>query len=625
MKGCEKVQLDSYSLMIVSKYFEGKADFKNVVQVCKKFEHTCELFHYNPIKDVSLFPNIDTYYKYNSNVVPANGFKLYSIRYTISYEDYMNFCNDKKKTYSYTRIEYTTRNRCKYGDEIPSVVTTLADGCFYECKLEQIIIPDNVVEIIDKCFYNCCNLRFVSMSKNVKHIGSDCFAESLLLSKIEVRKCRSFDTLVSYSVAKLIEASGTTCTNVILDSKLGSMDDIEEGVTIIGDGVLNECHKLPNLVLPSTVQIIKPKALSSNTFVTSLTIKDKKVFNYEVPFNISELLFRGGVRCTNITFTKYDRKKFDVNIPMTANTLGHKCFYNCYGLQFVEIPNTIHSISDECFSECSSLRTLLMPNSVKYIDSKVFNNCSSLRKLKLSPTVRVLGNRCFNNASALTSLVVPSSVQRLGKGCFYSCLSLRKVVVQANLTKIPDECFLKCVKLKELTLPDTITSFGKRSFEDCKSIQDLRFPTSLTSVGDECFNNCTSLTIVDLPNRVHHIGCNCFSNCSSLIEITINSPVKRLESGTFRNCIDLISVRLNHNVETLCVKCFDGCSSLTAISLPDNLKLIENTCFDGCNMLRSISNYNDQIQVSKETIPKKVKIDYENDRGSDITQSCIIN
>ena len=40
----QKKQLDSYSLLIVSKYFQYKEDYLNVIQVCKKFEETLDKF-----------------------------------------------------------------------------------------------------------------------------------------------------------------------------------------------------------------------------------------------------------------------------------------------------------------------------------------------------------------------------------------------------------------------------------------------------------------------------------------------------------------------------------------------------------------------------------------------------
>ena len=53
-----KWELTVNFLMIVGKYFETNNDFINVIRVNKKYKELLEMYKFNPIPDVSLFPNI---------------------------------------------------------------------------------------------------------------------------------------------------------------------------------------------------------------------------------------------------------------------------------------------------------------------------------------------------------------------------------------------------------------------------------------------------------------------------------------------------------------------------------------------------------------------------------------
>ncbi|KAL7719710.1 Leucine rich repeat containing protein BspA family protein [Entamoeba marina] len=88
-----KNTLDSYSLLIVSKYFESKEDFMNVICVNSKFKQTTEKLRYNPISIISLklFPKIQTQYLYDENDMKIKGITNYEIWYKIDYEKIFKF------------------------------------------------------------------------------------------------------------------------------------------------------------------------------------------------------------------------------------------------------------------------------------------------------------------------------------------------------------------------------------------------------------------------------------------------------------------------------------------------------------------------------------------------------
>ncbi|ELP86983.1 leucine rich repeat containing protein BspA family protein, partial [Entamoeba invadens IP1] len=65
------MQLDSYSLLIVSRFLMSAQDYINVISVCHKFGETLDKLHYNPLPITfvtsRLFPNIETQHLYTKS------------------------------------------------------------------------------------------------------------------------------------------------------------------------------------------------------------------------------------------------------------------------------------------------------------------------------------------------------------------------------------------------------------------------------------------------------------------------------------------------------------------------------------------------------------------------------
>ena len=78
------IKLDSYSILIVSKYLETKQDFINLISVRKSFRLTTEKLRFNPISisSLTLFPLIQTLYLYDQEdkIIESNQLnKIYLI------------------------------------------------------------------------------------------------------------------------------------------------------------------------------------------------------------------------------------------------------------------------------------------------------------------------------------------------------------------------------------------------------------------------------------------------------------------------------------------------------------------------------------------------------------------
>ncbi|ELP91753.1 hypothetical protein EIN_522300 [Entamoeba invadens IP1] len=229
--------LDSYHIMIVSKYFKTIEDYINLELVCKKCICNMEKFHFNPIplsyKTIKYFPNIETLHlwhmydenfgneflvdhqndKCHQNIIKCNNVVVTKSFYQIVvwfHVYYPTVDQYKNLNFKFKNVIYTQNDRIKFGNTIPlcvtqiglycfnecqnlssiilpSNVTSLGFGCFSCCKyLSNIVIPTSVISIDDYCFYECRSLSDITIPINVTTIGDYCFSKCNCLSYVNI-------------------------------------------------------------------------------------------------------------------------------------------------------------------------------------------------------------------------------------------------------------------------------------------------------------------------------------------------------------------------------------------------------------------------------------------------------
>ncbi|KAL7718263.1 hypothetical protein QTN25_004558 [Entamoeba marina] len=327
-------QLDSYSLLIVSKYFIEKDDFINSICVCKKFKETTEKLRFNPIPITStkLFPKIQTQYLYNKGDIMLKGIDNYEIWYKVNYGDYLKYKEDNIKCH---HIVYSHKNRDRYGDEIPNNVTMLNKtyglkfGGTRNC-IQTIFIPNHVTSITNSCFFCCFNLTNIKLSTNLTTIGDGCFSGCSSLSSI--------------NLPSFIQSIENSCFENCIN--LTSIN-LPNFVTSIGHNCFYHCATLQSIVLPSSISILE-----------------------ENSFN----------RCYSLT---------NIELPSSLISIGDYCFCDCYKLSLLHIPSAVNSIGFGCFEGCFDLSQLVLPQlgdkyypfEVSPSESEVLKKCGLICRL----------------------------------------------------------------------------------------------------------------------------------------------------------------------------------------------------------------------------------------------------
>ncbi|KAL7713474.1 hypothetical protein QTN25_008995 [Entamoeba marina] len=272
------VQLDSYSMLICSKYLISIQDFINVICVNSKFKETTEKLRFNPIPITSLklFPKIQTQYLYNEKDITIKGIDNYEIWFEVDSDQYLYFKEINIKCHY---ILYTYINFKKYGDKLPNNITKLDEDCFsFSGSLTTIVLPTSLKELSDGCFTNCSSLKSINLPYLLTSIGYGCFS-----------CCNS---LQSISIPFFIRELGYGCF-----SNCGSLTliNIPPLLEELGDSCFSECSSLKSIILP-----------------TVLTSIGKECFR----------------KCKSLT---------SINIPTSLKLLGEACFYECVQLQNLSI------------------------------------------------------------------------------------------------------------------------------------------------------------------------------------------------------------------------------------------------------------------------------------------------
>ncbi|KAL7717868.1 Leucine rich repeat containing protein BspA family protein [Entamoeba marina] len=273
-------QLDSYSILICSKYLHGVEDYINLICVNSKFKETTEKLRFNPIpiKSLKLFPKMQTQYLYSPNDTQLNQISFFEKWYIV---DYIEHLQSFKNTICH-HVKYRNEQMNYKSNYVLNNVNILDDNCFEQNDITTIIIPNSVTSIGNGCFSGCLNLSSITFSSKLTKLSNDCFND-----------CASLTTL---NIPFTLKSIGNYCFYGC--EKLHAIT-IPNSITFIGNNCFNDCSLLQSVTLPNSLHI-----LDHDTF-------------------------QG---CYSLT---------KIELPTTLVVIGDKCFENCENLTTVTLPSSL--------------------------------------------------------------------------------------------------------------------------------------------------------------------------------------------------------------------------------------------------------------------------------------------
>lgn len=295
----------------------------------------------------------------------------------------------EEQAYHYWQIDY--KDSGLNAIVLPSGVTTIGEGAFFNTPLSSITLPNGLTSIGASAFAQT-SLTSIELPATLTYIGDRAFSWSRIQSIVLPNNIQTIGYEMFRSARDLHE--------ITLPTNLKS----------IGDGVFTECDHLASILIPQSVTSIGVAAFRECLSLTGIniplgvtTISDEAFFgcrsltNIAMP-NVTNIGYMAFAYCYHLS---------SISIPSDGTSIGNSAFSGCTALSTVTMPGVI-SIGEYAFNNCSTLPEITIPSGVTSIGQKAFANCTSLNKAILAPvTPPTINSNCWENTTCY--FFVPSS------------------------------------------------------------------------------------------------------------------------------------------------------------------------------------------------------------------------
>ncbi|HEY3854722.1 MAG TPA: leucine-rich repeat domain-containing protein [Verrucomicrobiae bacterium] len=371
-----------------------------------------------------------------------------------SYSSFNGALLDKQQT---TLIQYP---RGQYGIfDIPSTVTMIEPGAFYDSGVTSVTIPGSVGTIGENCFAECRYLTNAVILDGITNISLQAFMQTGL-----------------------------------------SSIDIPASVSAISDNAFALCNELEsinvdsnNLAYSSVSGVLLDKYQS-----TLIQCPQSFIGQFTVPNTVTEIPDRFFELCQKLT---------GIAIPNSVTNIGTAAFGMCRDLTDVTIPGSVKSIDDTAFGGCQFLTNVILLEGINTIGKTAFFGIA-MTNISIPVSVTLIGTNafgaCFNLASISVEADNPS----------YS--SANGILFDKNQTALL--CYPAGLSSVE-TLPGSVTSIGDYAYAYCRTLTSLTFPGGITNIGQYGLAYCSALSNVTISASVRNIESNAFAADAQLAGI----------------------------------------------------------------------------------------------------------
>jgi hypothetical protein len=335
---------------------------------------------------------------------------------------------------------------------IPSSVTSVGEGAFYQCSgLNSVSIGSGVTSIAAKTFQGCSSFASITIPSEVTSIGASAFQACTSLAK-------------AY---------------------------LPDNLTSIGDSAFNQCSSLADITIPDKVTSLG-KGVFNGCHFTS-TIQNAHFFIYLPRMVTGNYAIKEGIE-----------------------TIADRAFQGCSGLTSVTIPSSVKAIRTAAFSGCNHLNSItceattppacafeeIWPNSVwAAVICPVYVPIGCVATYKnITSGSAAEAWRYFEDFRAIPSASgdVPNS---------YLKWSLKDgVLTISGNGNMPDFYYAYQLPWNEareyisaVVLNDGVGNVGMNAFLDCTNLTTVVIKsTNFNAIGENAFKGCTALKAVDV-------------------------------------------------------------------------------------------------------------------------------
>lgn len=321
-------------------------------------------------------------------------------------------------------------------------VNAVADYAFYQTKISEIDLSEQITSIGNYAFFQCYQLTDVTGGDDITNIGA-----------------------YAFSASKLTKAF------------------IPDNVETIGEYAFYSNSALKEVIFGPKV-----KSISSN-FITYCDNIEKVVFNgtyTEIP--------------ASFLYGKTSLKEVVLGDQITS--IGSQAFYNDYNLVQVTLSEGLTSIGQNAFYNCDSLTAITIPNNVRSIGASAFYDCDGLTTITIPDNVTSMGTYTFYDCDGLLNVTISNGLTTIGERAFYSCNSLREVTGGENVTTIGSNAFAYCSSLTSFDCHDKVTTLSSYALAYCSMLKELKGLKGITNVNSYAIYQDYNLTELEMGENL---------------------------------------------------------------------------------------------------------------------------
>lgn len=190
-----------------------------------------------------------------------------------------------------------------------------------------------------------------------------------------------------------------------------------DGVTDMGEDMLQGCVKLQSVVLPKNLTVIPANFMAGCISVPSIDIPETVTEIGDFAFSECEILTGVTLPANLKSLKAYSFASTlgitELEIPETVTELGHGVFYKG-GLTQAYLPDNFTVLPDAIYAACTGITSFVVGNKIQEIEGMAFFWCFELKEITFGENLALIGDRAFTGVEKLEKVVCLNPVPAAG-------------------------------------------------------------------------------------------------------------------------------------------------------------------------------------------------------------------
>lgn len=265
---------------------------------------------------------------------------------------------------------------------------------------------------------------------------------------------------------------------------------IGEGITSISLSLFQDCTKLRQVTLPSTLKTIEAGVFYGCTSLESIVL----------PANLTRIEDMAFLGCKSLK---------QIIIPKTVTFFGRGVFNSCDSLEKIDVDkdnSALVSVDGVLYNKRKSAL-------IKYPANKIGDSYT------VPDTVEVLEDNAFANSANLKQVFLPDGISKVGLNVFFDTAMYKDSSNYYEGGLYIGNCL---IEQKNTSMTSFSVREGTRAIADCAFwgkgdlLTSVYIPDGVRSIGTYAFTYCSRLVSVSIPESLTYISESAFSECVSL-------------------------------------------------------------------------------------------------------------